>query len=56
MSVETKYLCDRCGKDTSKDPFYWFNIRSTTLNGEVQFVICEECEEDFKKWLTTKRN
>jgi hypothetical protein len=55
MSVETKYLCDRCGKDSNKI-FYWFNIKRGASNIDVQLVICGECEGDFKKWLKTKRN
>lgn len=58
--VQTKYICDRCGKEIDAYPFkiraykeveflLWENYSSNKKT-----MICEECWKSFKEWLSGK--
>ena len=58
--VQTKYICDRCGKEIEVYPFKIHAYK------EVEFLlwehyyrnektmICKECLKSFKEWLSRK--
>lgn len=58
-------LCDRCKKEFKKEPLSFFGaiqpgkvfkqkfINSSPFNRETEyFDLCNECWEDFKKWMS----
>lgn len=44
----TKFICDRCGKETDR-----FRAHMT-YSGNNEADFCKDCFEDFTKWLANK--
>lgn len=58
---QTKYFCDKCGKEFSGDDFgnyveYSFNGREEDMLHRADIEskkidLCKNCYNDFRKWL-----
>ena len=51
-----RYFCDKCGKEITEkqheSPYIW--ILKGNDNFAEQVALCDECEDEFIKWLGEK--
>lgn len=55
IKTETKYYCDRCGKEIEKTFTFYYNTHPHTAiriqHDEWGFAdLCDKCRESFKVW------